>query len=144
MFILLNRKWCNKMEKKAECEDLIDINCNFANRKLRKLLRSSTRRGRRSCGVQKPSAWIGSLHMWMTLLWDDCALPHIGKHLKSLKEREPCFCHWKWKIHSCFCREALLAEMGVALREDGGTVGVFSPKKVRFLRHRCYTCLKSY
>lgn len=29
------------------------------------------------------------------------------------------------------CREALLAEMGVAMREDGGTVGVFSPKKVR-------------
>lgn len=28
-------------------------------------------------------------------------------------------------------REALLAEMGVAVREDGGTVGVFSPKKVR-------------
>lgn len=28
-------------------------------------------------------------------------------------------------------REALLAEMGVAMREDGGTVGVFSPKKVR-------------
>ncbi|XP_058291127.1 kinesin-like protein KIF1C isoform X7 [Hylobates moloch] len=26
-------------------------------------------------------------------------------------------------------REALLAEMGVAVREDGGTVGVFSPKK---------------
>ncbi|XP_061211391.1 kinesin-like protein KIF1C [Neopsephotus bourkii] len=26
-------------------------------------------------------------------------------------------------------REALLAEMGVALREDGGTVGVFTPKK---------------
>lgn len=30
----------------------------------------------------------------------------------------------------CFYREALLAEMGVAMREDGGTVGVFSPKKV--------------
>ncbi|XP_062462320.1 kinesin-like protein KIF1C [Pezoporus occidentalis] len=28
-------------------------------------------------------------------------------------------------------REALLAEMGVALREDGGTVGVFTPKKAR-------------
>lgn len=27
-------------------------------------------------------------------------------------------------------REALLAEMGVAIREDGGTLGVFSPKKV--------------
>ena len=26
--------------------------------------------------------------------------------------------------------KALLAEMGVAVREDGGTVGVFSPKKV--------------
>jgi hypothetical protein len=24
-----------------------------------------------------------------------------------------------------------LAEMGVAIREDGGTLGVFSPKKVR-------------
>lgn len=30
----------------------------------------------------------------------------------------------------CSCREALLAEMGVAMREDGGTLGVFSPKKV--------------
>ncbi|KAM4737468.1 kinesin-like protein KIF1B isoform 13-T13 [Anableps anableps] len=27
-------------------------------------------------------------------------------------------------------REALLAEMGVAIREDGGTLGVFSPKKL--------------
>ncbi|XP_017599493.1 kinesin-like protein KIF1B isoform X8 [Corvus cornix cornix] len=27
-------------------------------------------------------------------------------------------------------REALLAEMGVAIREDGGTLGVFSPKKI--------------
>ncbi|XP_044273043.1 kinesin-like protein KIF1C isoform X2 [Varanus komodoensis] len=30
-------------------------------------------------------------------------------------------------------REALLAEMGVALREDGGTVGVFSPRKTPHL-----------
>ena len=29
-----------------------------------------------------------------------------------------------------FSREATLAEMGVALKEDGGTIGVFSPKKV--------------
>lgn len=29
-----------------------------------------------------------------------------------------------------FFREATLAEMGVALKEDGGTIGVFSPKKV--------------
>ena len=26
-------------------------------------------------------------------------------------------------------RDAMLADMGVALSEDGGTVGVFSPKK---------------
>ena len=32
---------------------------------------------------------------------------------------------------SAVLREALLAEMGVAMREDGGTLGVFSPKKVR-------------
>uniref|UniRef100_A0A8D1FWV9 Kinesin-like protein n=1 Tax=Sus scrofa TaxID=9823 RepID=A0A8D1FWV9_PIG len=30
-------------------------------------------------------------------------------------------------------REALLAEMGVAMREDGGTLGVFSPKKTPHL-----------
>lgn len=31
-------------------------------------------------------------------------------------------------------REALLAEMGVAVREDGGAADVFSPKKVRTLK----------
>ncbi|XP_029911302.1 kinesin-like protein KIF1B isoform X9 [Myripristis murdjan] len=31
-------------------------------------------------------------------------------------------------------REALLAEMGVAIREDGGTLGVFSPKKLNHER----------
>ena len=28
-------------------------------------------------------------------------------------------------------REAVFAEMGVAIKEDGATVGFFSPKKVR-------------
>ena len=27
-------------------------------------------------------------------------------------------------------RENVFAEMGIALKEDGGTVGIFSPKKV--------------
>lgn len=38
-------------------------------------------------------------------------------------------------------REALLAEMGVAMREDGGTLGVFSPKKVGAgpMWTRCWT-----
>jgi kinesin family protein 1 len=30
-------------------------------------------------------------------------------------------------------REAVFAEMGVAVKEDGGTVGVFSPKKTPHL-----------
>ncbi|KAG8508288.1 LOW QUALITY PROTEIN: Kinesin-like protein KIF1B, partial [Galemys pyrenaicus] len=34
---------------------------------------------------------------------------------------------------ACPRREALLAEMGVAMREDGGTLGVFSPKKTPHL-----------
>ena len=34
-------------------------------------------------------------------------------------------------------REAVLAEMGVALKEDGGTIGVFSPKKVSCLTFLC-------
>lgn len=35
----------------------------------------------------------------------------------------------------CVCvslRESLLAEMGVSIKEDGGTLGVFSPKGVSF------------
>lgn len=33
-----------------------------------------------------------------------------------------------------FNREAVFAEMGVAVKEDGNTVGVFSPKKVSCFR----------
>lgn len=40
---------------------------------------------------------------------------------------------WTVSLSATLYREALLAEMGVAMREDGGTVGVFSPKKVRGL-----------
>lgn len=29
-------------------------------------------------------------------------------------------------------REAVFAEMGVALKEDGNTLGIFSPKKVQY------------
>ncbi|KAJ7306364.1 hypothetical protein JRQ81_009708 [Phrynocephalus forsythii] len=37
------------------------------------------------------------------------------------------------RLVSWLHREALLAEMGVAIREDGGTLGVFSPKKTPHL-----------
>uniref|UniRef100_A0A674K6K4 Kinesin family member 1C n=1 Tax=Terrapene triunguis TaxID=2587831 RepID=A0A674K6K4_9SAUR len=44
-------------------------------------------------------------------------------------------CFWGAQGSDWVCRrrEALLAEMGVAVREDGGTVGVFSPKKTPHL-----------
>jgi len=32
-----------------------------------------------------------------------------------------------------FYREAVLAEMGVAINQEGGTIGVFSPKKTPHL-----------
>ena len=39
-------------------------------------------------------------------------------------------------------REAVFAEMGVAVKEDGITVGVFSPKKVSILHYRFCDYLK--
>lgn len=36
-----------------------------------------------------------------------------------------------WCVCVCFVpRESLLVEMGVSIKEDGGTLGVFSPKGV--------------
>lgn len=35
-------------------------------------------------------------------------------------------------------RESLLVEMGVSIKEDGGTLGVFSPKGVSFNIHCCH------
>ncbi|KAH9514193.1 Kinesin-like protein kif1a [Bulinus truncatus] len=57
--------------------------------------------------------------------------------LERLKESEKLIAElnlsWEEKLRKTESirieREALLAEMGVALKEDGGTIGVFSPKK---------------
>lgn len=38
-----------------------------------------------------------------------------------------------------FFREAMLAEMGVAIGVDGHTVGLFQPKKVLLLSHFIYS-----
>lgn len=64
--------------------------------------------------------------------WDD---PQQNPSTECSSLRAGPYCHlYTLQIHSfshlLFFREALLAEMGVAMREDGGTVGVFSPKKV--------------
>lgn len=41
-------------------------------------------------------------------------------------------------------REAVFAEMGVAVKEDGDTVGVFSPQKVCYFIFKSNIALKLY
>uniref|UniRef100_A0AAQ4RZI9 plus-end-directed kinesin ATPase n=1 Tax=Gasterosteus aculeatus aculeatus TaxID=481459 RepID=A0AAQ4RZI9_GASAC len=65
--------------------------------------------------------------------------PGSEEAIERLKETEKIIAElnetWEEKLRRTEAirmeREALLAEMGVAMREDGGTVGVFSPKKVK-------------
>uniref|UniRef100_A0A452UD97 Kinesin-like protein n=1 Tax=Ursus maritimus TaxID=29073 RepID=A0A452UD97_URSMA len=69
--------------------------------------------------------------------------PQIGPEeaMERLQETEKIIAElnetWEEKLRKTEAlrmeREALLAEMGVAVREDGGTVGVFSPKKTPHL-----------
>ncbi|XP_059419783.1 kinesin-like protein KIF1A isoform X2 [Carassius carassius] len=67
--------------------------------------------------------------------------PGSEKAIERLKETEKIIAElnetWEEKLRRTEAirmeREALLAEMGVAMREDGGTVGVFSPKKTSHL-----------
>ncbi|XP_043984566.1 kinesin-like protein KIF1A isoform X13 [Gambusia affinis] len=67
--------------------------------------------------------------------------PGSEEAIERLKETEKIIAElnetWEEKLRRTEAirmeREALLAEMGVAIREDGGTVGVFSPKKTPHL-----------
>uniref|UniRef100_A0A8C4NH62 Uncharacterized protein n=1 Tax=Eptatretus burgeri TaxID=7764 RepID=A0A8C4NH62_EPTBU len=67
--------------------------------------------------------------------------PGTGEAIERLKESEKIIAElnetWEEKLRRTeairTAREALLAEMGVAIREDGGTLGVFSPKKTPHL-----------
>ncbi|XP_032428479.1 kinesin-like protein KIF1A isoform X13 [Xiphophorus hellerii] len=67
--------------------------------------------------------------------------PGSEEAIEQLKETEKIIAElnetWEEKLRRTEAirmeREALLAEMGVAIREDGGTVGVFSPKKTPHL-----------
>ena len=45
-------------------------------------------------------------------------------------------------LNRVFPREQLLAEMGVSIKEDGGTLGVFSPKGVSLFPISITSCLK--
>uniref|UniRef100_A0A668VPX5 plus-end-directed kinesin ATPase n=1 Tax=Oreochromis aureus TaxID=47969 RepID=A0A668VPX5_OREAU len=76
------------------------------------------------------AASISNLH-------DRIFSPASEEAIERLKETEKIIAElnetWEEKLRRTEAirmeREALLAEMGVAMREDGGTVGVFSPKK---------------
>uniref|UniRef100_A0A3B4AQR0 Kinesin-like protein n=1 Tax=Periophthalmus magnuspinnatus TaxID=409849 RepID=A0A3B4AQR0_9GOBI len=74
-------------------------------------------------------------------LHDRIFSPASEEAIERLKETEKIIAElnetWEEKLRRTEAirmeREALLAEMGVAMREDGGTVGVFSPKKTPHL-----------
>uniref|UniRef100_A0A3P9HY16 plus-end-directed kinesin ATPase n=1 Tax=Oryzias latipes TaxID=8090 RepID=A0A3P9HY16_ORYLA len=80
------------------------------------------------------AASISNLH-------DRIYSPASEETIERLKETEKIIAElnetWEEKLRRTEAirmeREALLAEMGVAMREDGGTVGVFSPKKTPHL-----------
>lgn len=67
------------------------------------------------------------LHSFSSLL--DPTLPHLV--ILYLLISDIGIKHFSSTVFPLCHREALLAEMGVAIREDGGTLGVFSPKKVQ-------------
>uniref|UniRef100_A0A8C2YY19 Kinesin family member 1B n=1 Tax=Cyclopterus lumpus TaxID=8103 RepID=A0A8C2YY19_CYCLU len=70
-----------------------------------------------------------------------CSFPHTCFFASCVQESEKIIAElnetWEEKLRKTEAirmeREALLAEMGVAIREDGGTLGVFSPKKTPHL-----------
>uniref|UniRef100_A0A669BTW4 Kinesin family member 1Ab n=1 Tax=Oreochromis niloticus TaxID=8128 RepID=A0A669BTW4_ORENI len=85
------------------------------------------------CHSSSPAS-ISNLH-------DRIFSPASEEAIERLKETEKIIAElnetWEEKLRRTEAirmeREALLAEMGVAMREDGGTVGVFSPKKTPHL-----------
>ncbi|XP_077344601.1 kinesin-like protein KIF1A isoform X11 [Lithobates pipiens] len=86
-------------------------------------------------GLSSRAASVCSLHERLAFT------PGSEEAIERLKETEKIIAElnetWEQKLRRTEAirmdREALLAEMGVAMREDGGTLGVFSPKKTPHL-----------
>ncbi|OCT81018.1 hypothetical protein XELAEV_18027832mg [Xenopus laevis] len=86
-------------------------------------------------GLSSRAASVTSLHERLAFT------PGSEEAIERLKETEKIIAElnetWEEKLRRTEAirmdREALLAEMGVAMREDGGTLGVFSPKKTPHL-----------
>ncbi|XP_016891485.1 kinesin-like protein KIF1B isoform X11 [Cynoglossus semilaevis] len=83
----------------------------------------------------------GSLQSVTSIQERIMSTPGGEEAIERLKESEKIIAElnetWEEKLRKTEAirmeREALLAEMGVAIREDGGTLGVFSPKKTPHL-----------
>ncbi|XP_078498389.1 kinesin-like protein KIF1B isoform X3 [Lissotriton helveticus] len=100
-----------------------------------------------SMGCLTASSSSGSLNSQMALATVTSiqerimSTPGGEEAIERLKESEKIIAElnetWEEKLRKTEAirmeREALLAEMGVAIREDGGTLGVFSPKKTPHL-----------
>ncbi|XP_031987317.1 kinesin-like protein KIF1B isoform X4 [Corvus moneduloides] len=128
--------------------DIIDNLKDFQNNKHRYLLASENQRpgnfSTASMGslTASPSSCSLSSQVGLTSVSSIqeriMSTPGGEEAIERLKESEKIIAElnetWEEKLRKTEAirmeREALLAEMGVAIREDGGTLGVFSPKKI--------------
>ncbi|XP_066126579.1 kinesin-like protein KIF1B isoform X16 [Saccopteryx bilineata] len=131
--------------------DIIDNLKDFQNNKHRYLLASENQRpgnfSTASMGSLTSSSSSCSLNSQVGLTSVTSiqerimSTPGGEEAIERLKESEKIIAElnetWEEKLRKTEAirmeREALLAEMGVAIREDGGTLGVFSPKKTPHL-----------
>ncbi|XP_073172572.1 kinesin-like protein KIF1B isoform X3 [Lepidochelys kempii] len=131
--------------------DIIDNLKDFQNNKHRYLLASENQRpgnfSTASMGSLSASPSSCSLNSQVGLTSVSSiqerimSTPGGEEAIERLKESEKIIAElnetWEEKLRKTEAirmeREALLAEMGVAIREDGGTLGVFSPKKTPHL-----------
>ncbi|XP_050009296.1 kinesin-like protein KIF1B isoform X2 [Alexandromys fortis] len=131
--------------------DIIDNLKDFQNNKHRYLLASENQRpgnfSTASMGslTSSPSSCSLSSQVGLTSVTSIqeriMSTPGGEEAIERLKESEKIIAElnetWEEKLRKTEAirmeREALLAEMGVAIREDGGTLGVFSPKKTPHL-----------
>nr|XP_021385492.1 kinesin-like protein KIF1B isoform X3 [Lonchura striata domestica] len=131
--------------------DIIDNLKDFQNNKHRYLLASKNQRpgnfSTASMGslTASPSSCSLSSQVGLTSVSSIqeriMSTPGGEEAIERLKESEKIIAElnetWEEKLRKTEAirmeREALLAEMGVAIREDGGTLGVFSPKKTPHL-----------
>uniref|UniRef100_A0A8C1Y753 plus-end-directed kinesin ATPase n=1 Tax=Cyprinus carpio TaxID=7962 RepID=A0A8C1Y753_CYPCA len=131
--------------------DILDSKSRHSNNKHRYLLASENQRpghfstAPMGCLTASPSSGSlcsqAGLQSVSSIQERIMSTPGGEEAIERLKESEKIIAElnetWEEKLRKTEAirmeREALLAEMGVAIREDGGTLGVFSPKKTPHL-----------